>query len=60
MSDQQKIVHNSMEELCDELETCEDKWIKSKKVRQIMMQVDRADFAPTNPYQNFLNQFLVM
>ena len=53
MSDQQKIVHNSMEELYDELETCEDKWIKSKKVRQIMMQVDRADFAPTNPYQNF-------
>ena len=53
MSGEQKIIHNSMEELCDELETCQDKWIKSKKVRQVMMQVDRADFAPTNPYQNF-------
>ena len=49
----QAIIHRSMKELCDELEYCNDRWIKSKEVREAMMKVDRADFAPTNPYQNF-------
>ena len=49
----QAIIHHSMKELCDELEYCNDRWIKSKEVREAMMKVDRADFAPTNPYQNF-------
>ena len=49
----QPIIHSSMEELCNELEYCNDRWIKSKEVRDAMMKVDRADFAPTNPYQNF-------
>jgi protein-L-isoaspartate(D-aspartate) O-methyltransferase len=40
-----------MKELCDELEL--ERWIQSRKVRTAMMQVDRADFASTNPYQNF-------
>ena len=51
MNNNQPIIHNSMRELCDELE--QEKWILSKKVSFAMMQVDRADFAPTNPYQNF-------
>ena len=44
-------INHSMEELCDELE--KEKWIISPEVRSAMMKVDRADFAPTNPYQNF-------
>ena len=44
-------INNSMKELCDELE--KERWIISPKVRSAMMKVDRADFAPTNPYQNF-------
>ena len=46
-------IHGSMEELCDELEYGKEKWIYNKKVRDSMMKVDRKDFAPTNPYQNF-------
>ena len=46
-------INNSMKELCDELEYGQDHWIKSKEVRNAMMKVDRADFAPRNPYQNF-------
>ena len=51
MSNNQPIIHKSMKELCDELEL--ERWIQSPKVRTAMMQVDRADFASTNPYQNF-------
>ena len=43
-------IHNTMSELCQEL--INDKWIKTPKVYDSMMLVDRADFAPTNPYQN--------
>ena len=53
MSNNFPIVHNTMEELCDELEFGREKWIYSQKVRNAMMKVDRADFAPTFPYQNF-------
>ena len=51
MNNNQPIIHKTMKELCDELE--QEKWILSKEVRLAMMKVDRADFAPTNPYQNF-------
>ena len=44
-------IHNSMEELCNEL--IAEKWIVSKNVYEAIMKVDRADFAPTKPYQNF-------
>ncbi len=44
-------IHRNMTELCSEL--INEKWIVSRKVYDSMMQVDRADFAPTNPYQNF-------
>ena len=47
-------IHNSMAELCSELIT--EKWIISQKVYDAIMKVDRADFAPTNPYQNFPQQ----
>ena len=53
MYNNEPYIHNSMKELCDELEYGNEKWIHSKKVRDAMMQVDRADFAPTFPYQNF-------
>ena len=39
-----------MEGLCDELQ--KNYWIVSKKVYDVMMKVDRADFAPKNPYAN--------
>lgn len=45
-----KIIHKSMEGLCDELQ--KNYWIVSKKVYDVMMKVDRADFAPKNPYAN--------
>ena len=45
------IIHNSMKELLDEL--LRDNWVTSQKVYISMMAVDRADFAPTNPYQNY-------
>ena len=44
-------IHQNMTELCSEL--IEEKWIVSTKVYDTMMQVDRGDFAPTRPYQNF-------
>ena len=44
-------VHRNMGELCSEL--IYEKWIQSRKVYEVMMEVDRGDFAPTNPYQNF-------
>ena len=44
-------IHRNMTELCSEL--INEKWIISKKVYDSMMQVDRGDFAPTKPYQNF-------
>ena len=44
-------IHRTMGELCSEL--IDEKWIQSRKVYDVMMQVDRADFAPTKPYQNF-------
>ena len=43
--------HKNMGELCSELIT--EKWIASRKVYDTMMKVDRGDFAPTNPYQNW-------
>ena len=39
-----------MKELLDEL--IENDWIKSQKVFDTMMKVDRADFSPINPYKN--------
>ena len=44
------IIHNSMEELCKEI--IEERFIQTQKVYDVMMEIDRADFAPTNPYQN--------
>ena len=44
-------IHRTMGELCSEL--IDEKWIQSRKVYDVMMQVDRADFATTKPYQNF-------
>ena len=43
-------IHRNMAELCSQL--INEKWIKSKRVYDTMMLVDRGDFAPTNPYQN--------
>ena len=51
-------IHKSMKELMQEL--IQKQWIKTEKVLNAMSQVDRADFAPTNPYENNLNVFLVM
>ena len=47
-------IHKTMQDLCSEL--IYEKWIVSEKVRDVMLQVDRKDFAPTNPYQNFPQQ----
>ena len=47
-------IHRNMTELCSEL--INEKWIMSKKVYDSMMKVDRGDFAPTKPYQNFPQQ----
>ena len=44
-------IHKNMTELCSEL--IDEKWIVSRTVYDVMMQVDRGDFAPSNPYQNF-------
>ena len=44
-------IHNTMKNLCKEL--IDEKWIKSRKVYDAMMSVDRADFAPINPYENY-------
>ena len=43
--------HSSLKDLCDEL--VKEKFINSKKVYDVLMKVDRADFAPTCPYQDF-------
>ena len=43
-------IHNTMKELCTELVNKE--WIRTQKVFDAMMAVDRADFAPKNPYEN--------
>ena len=43
-------IHDSMKNLCQEL--VQKNWIQCQKVYDVMMQVDRADFAPTNPYEN--------
>ena len=43
-------IQRNMAELCSGL--IKDKFIKSQKVYDTIMQVDRADFAPTNPYQD--------
>ena len=43
-------IHDSMKNLCQEL--VQKNWIQCQKVLDVMMQVDRADFAPTNPYEN--------
>ena len=42
--------HDSLAKLCNEL--VQKKWIQSKKVYDVMMLVDRKDFAPTHPYEN--------
>ena len=44
-------IHRNMTELCSEL--VDEKWIVSRTVYDVMMEVDRGDFAPSNPYQNF-------
>ena len=43
-------IHNSMKALCQEL--INKKWILSDNVYKAIMEVDRADFAPRNPYEN--------
>ena len=43
-------IHNTMKELCTEL--VNKQWIQTQQVYNVMMKVDRADFAPTNPYEN--------
>ena len=43
-------IHGSMKELLQEL--LDKQWITSEKVLNAMRQVDRKDFAPTNPYEN--------
>ena len=43
-------IHGSMKELLQEL--LDKQWITSEKVLNAMSQVDRKDFAPTNPYEN--------
>lgn len=48
--DDYRPIHNSMKELGQEL--IQKQWIVTQKVYDVMMAVDRADFAPTNPYEN--------
>ena len=43
-------IHSTMKDLCAELVS--KNWIQTQKVLDVMMKVDRADFAPTNPYEN--------
>ena len=42
--------HESLQKLCQEL--VQKKWIQSQKVYDVMMLVDRKDFAPRHPYEN--------
>ena len=51
MSQESIPIHRTMKGLCEEL--INQKWIVSRKVYDVMMTIDRADFAPTNPYQNY-------
>ena len=44
-------VHRTMIKIYSEL--INEKWIVSKRVYDSMMPVDRGDFSPTRPYQNF-------
>ena len=43
-------IHGNMNELCQEL--VNKGWIQTQQVYNTMMNVDRGDFAPTNPYEN--------
>ena len=43
-------IHSTMKDLCAEL--VNKNWIQCQKVYDVMMSVDRSDFAPTNPYEN--------
>ena len=43
-------IHPSMGKLCEAL--IQEKGIRTQKVYDVMMIVDRADFAPKNPYEN--------
>jgi protein-L-isoaspartate(D-aspartate) O-methyltransferase len=51
MEEQTPYIHRNMRELCSEL--ISEKWIRTNKVYESMLQVDRGDFAPKRPYQNF-------
>ena len=42
--------HRTLKELCEEL--VKKQWITSQRVYDVMMTVDRKDFAPRNPYEN--------
>ena len=42
--------HNTLKELCEEL--VQKKWITSRRVYDVMMRIDRKDFAPRHPYEN--------
>ena len=44
-------IHPSMGKLCEAL--IQEKGIRTQKVYDVMMIVDRADFAPKNPYENY-------
>ena len=43
-------IHSTMKDLCNEL--VQKNWINTQKVYDVMMSIDRADFAPGNPYEN--------
>ena len=50
MEEDSPSIHRNMAELCSGL--IKEKFITSQKVYDTIMEVDRADFAPTNPYQD--------
>ena len=50
MSNQNYPNHRSMKELCEELKRNNE--VSSEKVLNCLMNIDRADFAPRNVYQN--------
>ena len=43
-------IHSTLKGLCDEL--VQKNWITSKRVYDVMMKIDRADFASRHPYEN--------
>ena len=43
-------IHSNMKDLCTEL--VNKNWIQCQKVYDVMMEVDRGDFSPGNPYEN--------